>query len=93
MNATSASSFLAADQPLSDPSKDRLHRGLFASELARSIVSVDPQKGFVYALTGPWGSGKTTVLKFTEKSLDLSRPEPSPLVIFHFNAWWVSGSP
>ena len=91
MNATSP--LLAADQPLTDPSQDRLHRGPFARDLARSIFSIDPGMGFVYALTGPWGSGKTTALKFTEKFLvDLSSQEPDRLIIVHFNAWWVSES-
>lgn len=73
-----------------DPGHDRLSRQPFAEHLARSILHVNPQNGFVYAVTGPWGSGKTTVLNFTERVL--KQENDNNLVIVHFNPWWISGS-
>ena len=86
---------LSNDTPLLNPEEDRLHRRQFAEHLAQSIRSIDPRDGFVFALTGPWGSRKTTVLKFTEKLLrdhGETVNGPNPVVIVNFNAWWVSGS-
>ena len=51
---------------------------------------MNPHNGFVYAVTGPWGSGKTTVLNFTERVL--KQESGNNLVIVHFNPWWISGS-
>ena len=93
MYVKSPPSMLSADQPLSGSAEDRLNRWPFAKELARSIRSVRPDTGFVYSLTGPWGSGKTTVLNFTERLLDdRSGQENDHIVVVHFNAWWISGS-
>ena len=84
---------LSADNPLKDPAKDRLNRWPFAVELARSIRTIRPDNGFVYSLTGSWGSGKTTVLNFTAKLLgDQSGNDNDRVVVVHFNAWWISGS-
>ena len=86
---------LGNDVPLLHLEEDRLDRGRFAEYFAQSIRTIDPQNGFVFALTGPWGSGKTTVLKFTEQLLrDHGGKDKgaNPVAIIHFNAWWVSGS-
>lgn len=93
MTTNSQLSRLSNDGPLLDPDRDRLHRRPFAEHLAQSIRSIEPSDGFVFALTGPWGSGKTTVLNFTEKLLKGHDEEGNdPIVIVHFNAWWLSGS-
>ena len=93
MTTNSELSRLSNDVPLLDPDQDRLHRRPFAEHLAQSIRSIDPSDGFVFALTGSWGSGKTTVLNFTEKLLESHYGAGSdPVVIVHFKAWWLSGS-
>jgi len=94
MSTNSQLSRLNNDGPLLDPDQDRLHRRPFAEHLAQSIRFIDPSEGFVFALTGPWGSGKTTVLNFTEKLLKDHQygKGNDPIVIVHFNAWWLSGS-
>ena len=94
MTTNSQLSRLSNDGPLLDPGQDRLHRRPFADHLAQSIRFIDPSGGFVFALTGSWGSGKTTVLNFTEKLLKDHQygKENHPIVIVHFNAWWLSGS-
>ena len=93
MTTNSQLSRLSNDGPLLDPDRDRLYRRPFAEHLAQSIRSIDPSEGFVFALTGSWGSGKTTVLNFTEKLLRGHDEEGNdPIIIVHFNAWWLSGS-
>ncbi|MGH2459691.1 MAG: KAP family NTPase [Chloroflexota bacterium] len=80
---------LSPDQPLSNPDEDRLGYKPFARSLAESIVRMSPQ-GLVMALYGPWGSGKTTVLKFVEYFLG-ERPEDERPIVVRFNPWWYSG--
>jgi len=55
---------LLYDSPLRDPGEDRLGRKEFARFLAQAILKMNADEGFVFALNGPWGSGKTTVINF-----------------------------
>lgn len=53
------------DTPLKSVSEDDLDRRIFAQNFARGILEVDVrEEGFVAALTGPWGSGKSTTINF-----------------------------
>ena len=90
MNTKDSPRPLSADRPLDDPAKDRLGYAPFAKLLADSICNLAPTEGFVMALFGPWGSGKTTVLKFVEHYMDALPRNQQPVVV-HFNPWWFSG--
>jgi flagellar biosynthesis GTPase FlhF len=57
------------DAPVERPEDDLLARDPFAARLARQIELVAPGRGLVMALIGPWGAGKTTVLKLAAKRL------------------------
>lgn len=73
--------------------RTKLHRQKFAKHLAESILKIDSSDGFVFALTGPWGSGKTTMLNFMENVLkEQAKKREDRLVVVLFNAWWISGS-
>ncbi len=56
---STAAKHLASDSPLVDPQDDLLGRADFAQHLAQAILKLDATDGFVFALNGPWGSGKT----------------------------------
>jgi predicted KAP-like P-loop ATPase len=72
-----------ADQPVSDPSHDAYSRRAFADGLAKSIVSLPRDDCYVIGLHGPWGDGKTSVLRFVEHTL---KEDPSTVVAW-FNPW------
>lgn len=73
----------AADSPLDDPSQDRFGRLEFARRIAETIaVRRDPQS-IVFAISGAYGEGKTTVLHYIEGSLK-GRPD---VVCVSFNPW------
>ena len=55
---------LLYDTPITLPSRDKLGRAEFARFLAKAILRMDAEEGFVFALNGPWGSGKTNVINF-----------------------------
>jgi len=79
------------DSPLKNPSDDKLGHAPFAKDLAESIIKMIPSDGFVMAIYGDWGSGKTTVLHFIETYLNAMEKHEKPLIV-HFNPWWFSGT-
>jgi predicted KAP-like P-loop ATPase len=86
-----ASHGLLADAPLVAPEQDRLGRAGFARFLAEAIVKLDVGEGFVFALYGPWGSGKSSTLNFVVHYLEhFDSGEVRPIVM-RFNPWWFSG--
>ena len=77
----------SADGPVVDPADDVLGRYEFASALADDVRLAPAESGFVIGLTGPWGSGKTSVLKLVSHAL---QNEVSAVV--SFNPWLFSGT-
>lgn len=81
---------LDADRPLTKPDEDALGYAPTARNLASGLLSMAPSEGFVVAVHGPWGSGKSTMLSFVEHYLRAD-PGDSGAVIVRFNPWWFSG--
>lgn len=79
------------DTALREPEQDRLGRAEFARFLASAIIRMDAEEGFVFALNGPWGSGKTTIINFVLHFLAAEQQEKNELVTVRFNPWWFSG--
>lgn len=55
---------LSAYKPLTEPTTDILGYAPFAHHLADSICQMKFPGGFVIAIYGSWGSGKSTMLNF-----------------------------
>lgn len=83
---------LYSDQPIQQPSEDLFGRTTFAQTLAQSIVNLPGAEPFVFGLSGPWGSGKTSLLNMIEYELGTVKESASKVVVFRFNPWWFSGS-
>tara|TARA_R110000782_G_scaffold254109_1_gene342446 strand:- start:3920 stop:6052 length:2133 start_codon:yes stop_codon:yes gene_type:complete len=79
---------LRDDAALDDPNDDRLGYAPFAEAVAASISSVSKPKGFVFAVNGVWGSGKTTAVNFIIHELNKRTDAPD---VIQFNPWWFSG--
>ena len=62
-------SFVDADLPIEDRESDRLGRRAFAESIATHILDVSIDHGFTVAVTGEWGSGKTSVLNMVAETL------------------------
>jgi hypothetical protein len=75
------------DQPVEARDGDLLERGEFARTLAAQIGAAD-ERGLVMALTGPWGSGKTSLLNLIAETL---RVNEGPIIV-RFNPWYFSGT-
>jgi hypothetical protein len=76
-----------ADRAITRRADERLRRTGFADALAAQVASAG-QSGVVMALTGPWGSGKTSLLNLIDERL---REEPDTVVV-RFNPWYFSGT-
>ena len=77
------------DNPVSNPSEDLLGRNDLAGVLASEISEMDASEGAVVAITGPWGSGKTSLMNLVATQL---RCDESILGVVEFNPWLYSGA-
>jgi hypothetical protein len=80
--------YLQSDEPITRRSEDRLNRARLAEAIAEQVLHSPRGQGFVIALNGPWGSGKTSVLNMIEESVE----EASATVVLRFNPWLFSGT-
>lgn len=78
------------DDPIQKQSQDRLGRAAYAAVIADVLSRVEPGGRVVFAVTGPWGVGKTSFLNLVEEKLAL-QPQGPPKV-FRFNPWFFSGT-
>lgn len=77
------------DDPIATPEEYLLGRRQLAEVLAAEIAGLDLRRGAVVAITGPWGSGKTSLMNLAAARL---REEPRVLGVVEFNPWLFSGA-
>ena len=80
----------SADNALIEPKQDRLGYAPFAKHLADSICQMNFPEGFVIAVYGSSGFGKSTLLNFLTYYLK-QKPESDQPIIVPFNPWLFSG--
>ena len=80
---------ILADEPLEDPNNDRLEYAPFAKNLADTLYKITTEECLVFALYGPWGTGKTTCLNFILNYINKQSVNERPIVV-RFNPWWFS---
>lgn len=78
----------AGDNPIRKADQDLLKRASGAVDIADGIRDVDASEGYVVAVVGPWGSGKTSIINLVKEAL---AEDPAYRVI-EFNPWVFSGS-
>jgi predicted KAP-like P-loop ATPase len=76
------------DSPISNPAEDLLGRVVVARDLAIQIRNLDASDGFVLAVHGPWGSGKTSLVNLVKHALE---PDAQAAIV-DFNPWMFSGA-
>ncbi|MGX5397031.1 KAP family P-loop NTPase fold protein [Streptomyces anulatus] len=82
------SSLLNGDDPIEDASEDLLQRADLADAFAAEIRRTSAKHGAVVALTGKWGSGKTSLLNLTASALEAA----DDVQVVKFNPWFFSGT-
>ncbi|MEU6261564.1 P-loop NTPase fold protein [Streptomyces sp. NPDC047043] len=83
-----AGSLLSGDDPIDDASQDLLQRADLADAFAAEIRRTSAKHGAVVALTGKWGSGKTSLANLTRRALDAV----DEVYVVQFNPWFFSGT-
>ncbi|QRD62767.1 AAA family ATPase (plasmid) [Xanthomonas citri pv. citri] len=73
----------STDLPIESSRQDRFSRAPFAQRIADTIASRTDTAGLVLGLYGPWGDGKTSVLKMIEEHLKGRQH----VVVTRFNPW------
>ena len=78
-----------SDRPIESALADKLHRSAFALALADELAAIKPGPGRVVALVGPWGGGKTSVLRMIQERLAETASGP---IVTEINPWLFSGT-
>ena len=85
------------DNPVDDFEVDFFGYKKVAEEVAKSIIQLNPKDGYVLAINGKWGSGKSSFIFYIERYLTDKREEldltaeTSDIIIFKFDPWLFSG--
>ncbi|GAA1293932.1 NTPase [Planotetraspora silvatica] len=77
---------ITGDEPVSSEN-DILGRRSIACQWAAAIGQTTAPNGLVFAVTGPWGSGKTSMLNMMEEELTAKE-----IKVLKFNPWLFSGT-
>ncbi len=75
-----------ADVPIGDLDQDRLGRRPFVERLAHFLGTRTDPASFVVGLYGPWGHGKTSILRLVKQELEDKYSEH--LSVIEFNPWF-----
>ena len=78
------------ERPIEDPTDDKLERSSFVDRLCDAVIDGKTQrsKGVVIGVTGPWGSGKSSILNLLQRRI---KARYSGAIILHFDPWLISG--
>lgn len=81
-------SFIHQDKPILSEADDFLGRSDFSEHLAKSILSWKNKESWVIALTGKWGSGKTSIKNLVIQHIN---EKSKDTIILDFSPWqWSS---
>lgn len=75
-----------ADRPLTDRGLDEFGLAEVADQIANKIGSLQPTDGLVVGLQSPWGTGKSTFLRFLTDKLE---GQPKTIIV-RFDPWLVA---
>lgn len=85
------------DNPVDDFEVDFFGYKKVAEGIAKSIIQLNPKDGYVLAINGKWGSGKSSFIFYIERYLTDKREElgltaeSNDTIIFKFDPWLFSG--
>lgn len=72
-----------SDDPIASSKQDRFNRAPFAHRVAETLARRPDPSSLVVGIFGPWGDGKTSVLKMMEERLRSF----DHIIVVHFNPW------
>jgi energy-coupling factor transporter ATP-binding protein EcfA2 len=77
------------DHAITSRAGDRLGRAPLADAIAAQLASADPESGVVFGVVGPWGSGKTSLLRMVKEALE---EDHGGFLVLWFNPWLFTGT-
>lgn len=78
------------DHPIINPSEDRYGVDHMARAIAKGIRTILAPTGWVIAINGAWGAGKSSVINLILHHLEQTRVE-NEIVVLRFDCWWFRG--
>ena len=85
----SGSHYFDADQPIQHLVDDSLGRRSLVKAIARYICTIPAEHGYTVAITGEWGSGKTSLQNMV---WDVLNDDSNDIVLLRFNPWLFGGT-
>lgn len=85
---------LSADEPIRCAAHDLLGHAPLAQRVARELFARMNERPLVLAIVGPWGSGKTSILRMMMEEwqiLSSALPDDQRPLVAPFNPWNISG--
>jgi energy-coupling factor transporter ATP-binding protein EcfA2 len=80
----------ALERPIHTAAEDKLERGTFIGRLCDAVISRHTEKatGIIIGITGPWGSGKSSILNLLDGYI---RKTHGDAIVVRFDPWLISG--
>ena len=75
------------DKPIESPEEDKFSVKKQAQAIGNVILKMTDPKGTVFAINGPWGSGKSSLINLVRNHF----PNDCDLKIVDFKCWWFRG--
>lgn len=72
------------DYPINSADQDRLGRASISRRITEMLITAPKEHSVVFGMSGPWGSGKTSLLNMVKEQLDCYEGK---LVVVPFNPW------
>lgn len=86
------------DKPIENTDQDLYGMAPFAERLAKGILNIKNPVGTAIALSGEWGSGKSSTINLVKSYLSnqngndtQNEKNDSPVMISEFKCWWFRG--
>lgn len=78
------------ERPIESSDEDKLERDPFVRRLVSALIEPETgrSRGVVIGITGPWGSGKSSILNLLRERLKEIHPDT---VVVSFDPWLISG--
>ncbi|MGV9942774.1 KAP family P-loop NTPase fold protein [Streptomyces sp. NPDC003401] len=82
------SALVSGDDPILSEEDDLLNRRTLATAIAEEVAGMNADNGGVLAITGRWGTGKTSLLNLVSNDLESN----DKVRVVRFNPWFFSGT-
>ena len=81
---------MRSDEPIAQSEQDALDRGKLAESIASKILSRNTESCMVIGISGPWGSGKSSLLNLIEERVRGTKAKRPSSLVLRFNPWRYS---